>query len=35
MITVRADPVEREALLAEGDPFFVLAYVGNAVYLSL
>jgi predicted DNA-binding protein (MmcQ/YjbR family) len=27
-ISLKADPAEREALLAQGDPFYVPAYVG-------
>jgi predicted DNA-binding protein (MmcQ/YjbR family) len=34
-ITVKADPVEREALLAEGDPFFVPPYVGTKGWLGI
>jgi predicted DNA-binding protein (MmcQ/YjbR family) len=34
-ITVKADPVEREALLGGGDPFFVPAYVGEKGWLGI
>jgi predicted DNA-binding protein (MmcQ/YjbR family) len=34
-ITLKADPVEREALLAQGDPFYVPPYVGNKGWLGV
>lgn len=34
-ITLKADPVEREALLAQADPFFVPAYVGDKGWLGV
>jgi predicted DNA-binding protein (MmcQ/YjbR family) len=34
-ITLKADPVEREALLAQGDPFHVPAYVGDKGWLGI
>jgi predicted DNA-binding protein (MmcQ/YjbR family) len=34
-ITLKADPVEREALLAQGDPFFVPPYVGSKGWLGV
>lgn len=34
-ITVKADPVEREALLQEGDPYFIPAYVGDKGWLGI
>jgi hypothetical protein len=34
-ITVKADPVEREALLAQGDPFFLPAYVGDKGWVGM
>jgi hypothetical protein len=34
-ITVKADPVEREALLGGGDPYFVPAYVGEMGWLGI
>jgi len=34
-ITLKADPVEREALLAQGAPFFVPAYVGDKGWLGI
>jgi predicted DNA-binding protein (MmcQ/YjbR family) len=34
-ITVKADPIEREALLAQGDPFYVPPYVGSKGWLGL
>jgi predicted DNA-binding protein (MmcQ/YjbR family) len=34
-ITLKADPVEREALLAEGDPFYMPAYVGGKGWLGI
>lgn len=34
-LTLKADPVEREALLAQGEPFFVPAYVGSKGWVGL
>ncbi len=34
-ITVKADPVEREALLAHGEPFFTPAYVGSKGWIGI
>ncbi len=34
-ITLKADPVEREALLAQGDPFYVPPYVGDKGWLGV
>ena len=34
-ITLKADPVEREALLARGDPFYVPPYVGSKGWLGV
>jgi predicted DNA-binding protein (MmcQ/YjbR family) len=34
-ITVKADPLEREALLAQGDRFFVPPYVGTRGWLGI
>jgi predicted DNA-binding protein (MmcQ/YjbR family) len=34
-ITLKADPVEREALLAQGDPFFVPPYVGQKGWVGI
>lgn len=34
-IRLKADPVEREALLAEGDPFYLPAYVGTKGWLGI
>jgi predicted DNA-binding protein (MmcQ/YjbR family) len=34
-LTLKADPVDREALLAQGDPFFVPAYVGHKGWLGI
>jgi predicted DNA-binding protein (MmcQ/YjbR family) len=34
-IALKADPVEREALLAEGDRYFVPAYVGSKGWLGV
>jgi len=34
-LTLKADPVEREALLARGDSFFVPAYVGAKGWLGI
>jgi predicted DNA-binding protein (MmcQ/YjbR family) len=34
-ITLKADPVEREALLSEGDPFYVPPYVGGKGWLGI
>jgi predicted DNA-binding protein (MmcQ/YjbR family) len=34
-ITLKADPVEREALLDDGDPYFIPAYVGDKGWLGI
>lgn len=34
-ITLKADPVEREALLAQGDPFYLPAYVGSKGWVGV
>jgi predicted DNA-binding protein (MmcQ/YjbR family) len=34
-ITLKADPVEREALLAQGAPFFVPPYVGDKGWVGI
>jgi predicted DNA-binding protein (MmcQ/YjbR family) len=34
-ITLKADPVERDALLERGDPYFIPAYVGNKGWLGI
>jgi predicted DNA-binding protein (MmcQ/YjbR family) len=34
-LTVKADPAEREALLAQGDPFFVPPYVGAKGWVGI
>ena len=34
-ITVKADPGEREALLAQGEPFYLPAYVGDKGWLGV
>lgn len=34
-ITLKTDPAERQALLVQGDPFFVPAYVGNKGWLGI
>ena len=34
-IRVKADPIEREALLEQGDPFYVPAYVGHKGWLGV
>lgn len=34
-ITLKAGPVEREALLAQGDPFYVPPYVGDKGWLGV
>jgi predicted DNA-binding protein (MmcQ/YjbR family) len=34
-ITLKADPVEREALLAQGGPFFMPPYVGTKGWLGI
>jgi hypothetical protein len=34
-ITLKADPLEREALLAQGGPYFVPAYVGDEGWLGI
>jgi predicted DNA-binding protein (MmcQ/YjbR family) len=34
-ITVKADPLERPALLAQGDPFYMPAYVGSKGWVGM
>jgi predicted DNA-binding protein (MmcQ/YjbR family) len=34
-IRIKADPIEREALLEQGDPFYVPAYVGHKGWLGV
>jgi predicted DNA-binding protein (MmcQ/YjbR family) len=34
-VTVKADPLEREALLSTGEPFFVPAYVGSKGWIGI
>jgi predicted DNA-binding protein (MmcQ/YjbR family) len=34
-ITVKADPIEREALLEQGDPFYVPPYVGRNGWIGI
>jgi predicted DNA-binding protein (MmcQ/YjbR family) len=34
-ITLKADPIERETLLAQGDPFFIPPYVGDRGWLGI
>jgi predicted DNA-binding protein (MmcQ/YjbR family) len=34
-IRVKADPLEREALLAQGDPFYMPAYVGSKGWVGI
>jgi predicted DNA-binding protein (MmcQ/YjbR family) len=34
-IRLKADPAEREALLAQGDPFYVPAYVGHKGWVGM
>ena len=34
-VTVKSDPIEREALLAQGDPFYLPAYVGTKGWLGV
>jgi predicted DNA-binding protein (MmcQ/YjbR family) len=34
-IRLKADPIEREALLAEGDPFYMPAYVGTKGWVGI
>jgi predicted DNA-binding protein (MmcQ/YjbR family) len=34
-ITLKADPIEREALLAQADPFFVPPYVGDKGWVGI
>src|ERR671937_2133901 len=34
-ITVKADPMERDALLAQGDPFYVPPYVGSKGWVGI
>jgi predicted DNA-binding protein (MmcQ/YjbR family) len=34
-VTVKADPIERDAVLAQGDPFYVPPYAGNKGWLGM
>jgi predicted DNA-binding protein (MmcQ/YjbR family) len=34
-ITLKADPLEREALIAQGDPFFIPPYVGDKGWVGM
>jgi predicted DNA-binding protein (MmcQ/YjbR family) len=34
-IRVKADPIEREALLEQGDPFYMPAYVGHKGWIGV
>jgi predicted DNA-binding protein (MmcQ/YjbR family) len=34
-ITVKADPIERDAVLAQGEPFYVPPYVGHRGWLGV
>ena len=34
-ITLKAEPIEREALLAQGEPFYVPPYVGGKGWLGI
>jgi predicted DNA-binding protein (MmcQ/YjbR family) len=34
-LTVKADPIEREALLVQGDPFYVPPYVGGKGWVGV
>jgi predicted DNA-binding protein (MmcQ/YjbR family) len=34
-LTLKADPLEREALLVQGDPFFIPAYVGTKGWVGI
>ena len=34
-ITLKADPIEREALLAQGEPFYVPPYVGSKGWVGI
>jgi predicted DNA-binding protein (MmcQ/YjbR family) len=34
-VTVKADPLEREALLEQGDPYFLPAYVGHRGWVGI
>jgi predicted DNA-binding protein (MmcQ/YjbR family) len=34
-ITMKADPIEREALLDQGEPFYVPPYVGHAGWIGV
>jgi predicted DNA-binding protein (MmcQ/YjbR family) len=34
-VRLKADPAEREAVLAQGDPFYVPAYVGTKGWLGI
>jgi predicted DNA-binding protein (MmcQ/YjbR family) len=34
-VSLKADPIEREALLAQGDPFYMPAYVGTKGWVGI
>jgi predicted DNA-binding protein (MmcQ/YjbR family) len=34
-ITLKADPIERQALLEQGDPFYLPPYVGNKGWIGV
>jgi predicted DNA-binding protein (MmcQ/YjbR family) len=34
-VSLKADPIEREALLAQGDPFYLPAYVGTKGWVGI
>jgi YjbR len=34
-LTLKADPMERDALLAQGDPFYARAYVGDKGWVGV
>jgi predicted DNA-binding protein (MmcQ/YjbR family) len=34
-MSLKADPIEREALLEQGDPFYVPAYVGHKGWIGV
>jgi predicted DNA-binding protein (MmcQ/YjbR family) len=34
-VTMKADPIEREALLGQGEPFYVPPYVGHAGWIGV
>jgi len=34
-VTMKADPIEREALLEQGEPFYVPPYVGHAGWIGI